>query len=187
MRAFVAVEIPGDVRRRLGAAQRQLREQVAGMRWVRVESVHLTLLFLGEIPEGTAERIATEARGECAPLRRGRVRARGLGCFPARGAPRVIWAGVEEEGEEILLPLYRSLVQVAERVGLPPERRPFSPHLTLGRARGHCRREHVERALAGQADAEFGEIPVERCTLFRSILGPDGARHEPHASWVLGG
>ena len=187
MRAFLAVELPGALQERLAAAQASLRESLPGVRWVRAGSIHLTLHFLGEVEEETAERIAEGAREVCSSLAPGRARGRGLGWFPPRGAPRVIWAGVAAEGEDVLAALHRGLEPVARVAGRPPERRGFSPHLTLGRAARLLSRAAVEQAVRSLGEPDFGVLPVERCTLLRSTLGPGGARYELQASWALGG
>ena len=181
MRAFLAVDIPETVRCSLRQTQRELARSLDAVRWVRVETIHVTLRFLGEIEEDVAETLAGSARRICAGIPPGRAEVRGLGAFPRSGCPRVIWAGVEQDPPETLSALYDALGSLARRLGIAVDSRPFAPHLTLGRARSRLRRGPVERALAAGVNAEFGAIPVERCTLYRSVLGPEGARHEARA------
>src|SRR5439155_22126101 len=93
IRLFVAIRMPAKVQRALAAEQRRLAAAGVGLRWVRPESIHLTLVFLGNV---AAERVPAieaamqAAAAEAPPLR---LAVRGLGCFPPRGAPRVLWAG----------------------------------------------------------------------------------------------
>jgi len=187
MRAFLAVEIPAEVRRRLKRLQETLAAQLAGVRWVRVESVHLTLLFLGEIDEGIERDLSDAAREVCSGVHHGTAVAKGVGWFPPRGSPRVIWAGLRQDEAGTLTSLHRALAPAAAACGIAVEDRPFAPHLTLGRARGRLSRAAVDRALAPHTDIDLGPIPVESCTLFQSILGTGGARYVPRVVLGLAG
>jgi 2'-5' RNA ligase len=186
MRTFLAVELPDQVRRGLAAEQTRLRRHLPRVRWVRPETLHLTLLFLGEIAGDTARHLEGEGRTICGRVPRGAARVKGRGCYPARGKARVLWVGVEEDEAATLGTLYRALSDGARGMGLELEERPFSPHLTLGRAREPLARGRVEEAFTAGGALDLGELPVTECVLFRSHLGPGGARHEPLARMQLG-
>ena len=186
MRAFLALEIPPPLRDSLGAIQRRLDARLPEMRWVRPEAMHLTLVFLGEISEDETVRLVAQAAPACATVEPGTVQVAGLGRFPPRGRPRLVWAGVDDPGELLAL-LHRRLAAAVAEVGLPVERRSFRPHLTLGRSRGGARAADVDVALQQLRVGRIGAVPV-RCThLVQSTLGPDGARYRVHATFPLRG
>jgi 2'-5' RNA ligase len=182
LRLFVALEPPGPVRRRLAEVQSALRRATGGddVRWVEPGNVHLTLHFLGAVPE---ERVAAvrEAVGAAAavasPLR---VEVAGAGAFPGPRRPRVIWSGVGGEVEP-LAELVASLGRRLGALGYPPEDRPFHPHLTHGRVRQGRLLPGLGGALAGVAALAPVPWRVEELVLFRSHLSPAGSRHEPLA------
>ncbi|HET7292663.1 MAG TPA: RNA 2',3'-cyclic phosphodiesterase [Vicinamibacteria bacterium] len=178
VRAFVALELDTAARERLRAAKEDLRRELAAVRWVRPEGIHLTLRFLGQSSEQALDclrpRLATAA-ARCpateAPLR-------GFGLFPERGAPRVLWVGLE------FGPPLRELQETCETAavacGFPRERRPYSPHLTLGRWRDRAPRP----ALPAR---DLGAARLSQLVLYRSELRPGGAVYTPLAIFPLGG
>ncbi|MGD8377360.1 MAG: RNA 2',3'-cyclic phosphodiesterase [Acidobacteriota bacterium] len=186
MRCFLAVPLPSAILEAIADLQRSLRPHVPDLRWVRPEGMHLTILFLGEIdPEAASPLLADLAAGS-ADLSPGSASLRGLGLFPVRGRPRVLWIGVEEEGPPTLAPLHRAALAAARSRGWQVEDRGYRPHVTLARARGPLGRRSVEAGIGGQRDVELGSVPLERCILYRSILGPGGARHEELGAVRLG-
>ncbi len=174
MRVFVAVELAEGLRRTLSSLQEQLRQ--AGcrrIRWVAPSGIHLTLRFCGEIPEETVERLigVLSSKAPCPPFVTGLGR---LSVLPAHGAPRVLC--VEVAAAERFSPLADWVEEKAVAVGLPRERRPFHPHLTLGRFAGvHPNPRDVPPA--GPLPIEE-DLVVEEFVLFRSHLGAGGARYE---------
>jgi len=182
MRAFLAVELPDPARRAVVELVRRLRGRPGGegVRWARPETLHVTLRFLGDdvAPEATgdlARRVGAEV-AEIAPfeLRLGPVRP-----FPSPRRPRVV--ALDVEPPEPLAGLAAAVERGVAAAGLPPEARPFRGHLTLGRLRG--RRFPDASDLATPPTP----IPVRGVVLFRSELGPDGARHTPLEQIPLGG
>jgi len=124
-RLFVAVDLPEEVRRELSS----LCCGLPGARWLPPEQLHLTLRFIGEVDPETGRSVA-EALDDVA-LTPFSLRLRGLGFFPPRGQPRVLWAGVERS--EALSRLQRRVETVLTRAGLAPEGRKFMAHVTLAR------------------------------------------------------
>jgi 2'-5' RNA ligase len=181
VRAFLAADLPAAARAELTRLIEALREAgPAGVRWADPASLHLTLKFCGDVPE---ERI-DELIERCAPRVRGiepfEVALAGLGAFPSARAARVIWAGVTS-GAGDLARLARRLESACTRAGVERERRPYQPHLTLGRLR-EPRRVALER-LAGPPGIAFR---VEDVVCFQSRLSPRGAEHVPLARLPLG-
>ena len=189
LRLFVALDPPEPVRRRIAAMQAELR-RAAGrhadeVRWVAPEDVHLTLQFLGAVPEERLEAL----RGALAALARQArplaLELKGAGGFPSARRPRVVWVGV---GGEIapLADLAAGLGRRLAPLGFPPEDRPLSPHLTLGRAREGRGAPGLGGALAQVASLEGAPWRAEALVLFRSHLSPAGARYQPLDRFPLG-
>lgn len=181
IRAFLAVDIGEGARRAAASAAGRLAREVRGreVRWVRPESYHLTLRFLGEIAPPQQAPLAAqvaEAVARTAPfeLKLGRLVA-----FPSARRPRVIAATLEPE--EPLVRLAEQVERAVVRAGLAAEPRPFRAHLTLGRVRD---RTHPDLAAAGPLEAE--PFRVAEVVLYRSDLRPDGAVHTPLERMPLG-
>ncbi len=177
MRLFVAVNLPQEERVRLEQEVRALRAARLPVRWVAGDALHLTLKFLGEVPDagvGAIERALTEVAGEFPPFR---LELQGLGAFPNLRSPRVVWVGVQAPPE--LGRLAGALEEAMAGLGYPRENRPFSPHLTLGRAERDAG-AGAFRALAGLVERFTFRAAVEAqsADLMRSHLSPRGARYE---------
>jgi 2'-5' RNA ligase len=174
MRLFIALELPEAVRAELAAVQGRLPG--GSIRWVRAGGMHLTLQFLGEADGGVVEPlIAGLAAIPREPLR---LRLDGLGTFGGR-APRVVWAGVGGDSGA-LMRLQAAVVAATAPLGFAAEARPWSPHLTLGRARQDARPDAL-RALADAVRSAPPPAPLEwdagGPVLFESKLGPGGAAY----------
>ncbi len=176
MRLFVALGLPGAVRRDLADVQARLGAGGA-VRWVRPESMHLTLKFLGEVPESRAP-LASEAVLEVA----GRhpvldLDLGGLGRFPSRGRPRVFWMGVGDA--PALARLHEDVEKTLVGEGFSRDPKPFKAHITLGRVRGILERPYA-RALARACETESyrARVRVEEVELMLSRLSRSGARYE---------
>ena len=170
-RLFVAVELPAGAKEGLAAAVGQLRGLMpAGVRWVNPAGIHLTLKFLGEVDGGLAPPLLAALQREMAGVDKTPfpLRLDGLGVFPNRREPRVIWAGVGGD-LETLGAVQRRVETAAVSLGLARERREFRPHLTLGRVRDRvlpaARREMVS-VLAARAERVL--------TLRDGVLGAAG-------------
>src|SRR5262249_9979313 len=129
MRLFTAIDLPPEVTGRLDALITKLRP-LANIRWSPVANLHITTKFIGHWPDERLPELqaALGGIGRRAPIP---IRVRGLGFFPNRKSPRVFWAGVEAPAE--LGVLARDLDSVMAKLGLEPEARAYSPHLTLAR------------------------------------------------------
>ncbi|HMC83051.1 MAG TPA: RNA 2',3'-cyclic phosphodiesterase [Candidatus Polarisedimenticolia bacterium] len=174
MRIFIAVEVPGPVREGIVGVQEKLASVgIREVRWVDAPGIHLTLRFCGELSRERVDRLANDlSAGLDLPVFR--VSIGGLGVFPPRGNPRVIWVGVRSEGP--LASLAAWVEAKATGAGIPPEPRPFHPHLTLGRFRAKPGKR-IESLLARIPSPELGEVVVDRFVLFESRLETRGARH----------
>ncbi len=177
MRLFVALDLPRTLRERLGMLS---GAGIPGARWVPPENYHLTLRFIGEMPGYRAEEIdlalaSMTGRGFSLTLA-------GVGTFSKGGRPVSLWVGVERN--PALDHLQNKIETALQRCGLDPERRRFTPHVTLARLDNA-----VEAKLAAfiQAHNLFRAepVPVEHFTLFSSLLGKDQAVYTPEVDYAL--
>jgi len=134
MRSFVAIELPGRVRESLAALRERLRKSGAAASWVREENMHLTLRFLGDVAEPDLERLSETLGEALRPFSPLTLRIQNLGAFPNPRRPNVIWAGVETLSGT-LLEVQAAVEAAARAIGLPPDDKPFHPHITLARIR----------------------------------------------------
>ena len=131
------------------------------------------------------EEIAAGLSGALAGLTAFDAVVAGLGAFPSVTRPRVVWAGVAG-GAPALTELAGRVERACVALGLPPETRPFSPHITLGRVRAPRRDARLADLLAAAARDAFGRSRVEGLALMESELSPRGARYTERASARLG-
>lgn len=172
MRVFVAMEIPEDVRAAVGALITKLQPMCRAARWVRVAGMHVTLKFIGEVPEETVERVKAELRGvrSAAPVD---VNFRGVGFFPSAKRPRVFWAGIEASAN--LAPMAAEIERRLETLGIAREHREFHPHLTLARFESQDGVPQLCEELEKLAPFEFGAVHTGEFHLYRSELKRGGA------------
>lgn len=184
-RMFIAAELSAENRDRVADLQERMRSAGARIRWVKPHQLHFTLRFLGEIPAAQVARaiVATrEAVRAAAPFL---VTIAGLGAFPSLERPQVVWLGTREGGEA-LQRLAADLDAALSAERFPGERRPFRPHLTLGRSRDDRQWQEVVRALHRYRDVVIGTQPVESVTVMESRLTPDGPVYAPREQVQLG-
>lgn len=170
MRTFVAIFPPPEVRKKLLRTARRLRI-IGEVRWTKTENVHLTLKFLGEVPEESLDRIGGALR-EVAGRHGGfEVEAGGFGAFPSMEKARVLWAGVGE-GAAPLRDLAGDVENALEPLGFGGEDRAYTPHITLGRARGRP----VVLIPPGAASPAM-RFSARSLELVRSVPGGGGVRY----------
>jgi 2'-5' RNA ligase len=171
VRLFVALDLDDAARSAVGDEQRRLARALghdASPRWVGVEQLHLTLSFLGEVSEAVVPAIVA-ACGRPIDAAAFELVLKGLGVFPPRGAPRALWVGVSAGGGAIE-EIQRQVAGRVSDVGIVLERRPFHPHLTLGRWRS-SRPADGRRALAADSREAIARVLVDHATLYQSRLG----------------
>ena len=182
MRLFIGLELDDAVRDSAAAIANSLRRHVGhrvDARWVPASNLHITVWFIGNV---TDER-SNEILGALDRPFTGSVfsvHIAGLGAFPSSGAPRVFWLGVRS-GADQLVGLHAGLAARLLPLGIEPERRAYSPHLTIARVtkvRGGNADADLRASLRGVA-ADAGTCRVGGVTVFRSHLSPKGATYEP--------
>jgi 2'-5' RNA ligase len=168
-RLFVAIDLPQSIRQLLVSLDPKIR----GVRWIDAAQIHLTLGFFDDVPEDVdltfREKLgAIEFGAFFLPLS-------GIGIFPPKGPPKIIWIGVGR-GHPHLFQLHKRVQEAALGAGLEPELRPFHPHVTLAR----CHRvspQLVRKFLKSSVDLDAGMIRVDSFHLYSSKLTPAGPIH----------
>jgi RNA 2',3'-cyclic 3'-phosphodiesterase len=180
MRVFIAVDLPNEVRKALHDVQRELEPLTNSARWVAPESIHITLKFVGEIPEKRLEDIDTAVTG--LTWKSFTISVRGVGFFPGKRSPRVLWAGLEAP---TMQGLAEQLDARMERLGFEKEKRAFRPHVTLARAKDTRLDSTLVTAATQYEEHDFGSFTVDRVFLFMSTLQPAGAVYEKLKEYLL--
>ncbi len=176
-RLFVAIPLPGKIRRQLAG----LAHGLPGARWVPEEQFHLTLRFIGEVDGAMFRDITAALATVRAPAFS--LKVKGVGCFGGRKGARVLWAGVE--ADDTLYLLQRRIESVLAHTGVEPERRRFSPHITLARFRTPPPRERLGRFVAGNNLFASDVTTIQAFRLYSSFLSPKGATHRVEAEYPL--
>lgn len=179
LRCFIAIDLSPEIHRSLDALSRDLQDRPGkeNLRWVRTESIHLTLEFLGDLTGEQVDEVGaclSRAASGHPPFA---LSVAGLGCFPDERRPRVLWVGVDEP-TGALTRLQADVRSACAAAGVRVDGRPFSPHLTLGRVRreaGPRAADFVRGVLAGSAGSGAGRMTAEAVHLYRSDLRPEGA------------
>jgi 2'-5' RNA ligase len=174
MRTFIAIEIPEEIKRGISGVQEQLRKSGADAAWTRPEGIHLTLKFLGEVPESKIPEIMAALRSAAGGMGAIRLEVKGAGAFPNSKNPRVLWLGVRGDVDR-LSALHASVEGTMVTLGFDPEERAFSPHLTLARIKHLRPRFSWHQAIEGIRDVNLGGIGATAVSLMKSELKRDGA------------
>jgi len=189
MRIFIGIDLDSEVRSRISRFLEGVASFAPDARWVRPESLHLTLKFIGEQTLERVEAIAGHLRrvgGSAFD-----IRSAGYGFFPTAKAPRVFWIGIHAGPQ--LAELARSVDTAAAELGIPHEERPYSPHLTLARAGAAGRGSgspkwhegdgpnavfaELEKRLAAMSELDFGTMTAHEFILYQSQLSAGGSKY----------
>jgi 2'-5' RNA ligase len=172
IRSFVAVDLEEPtVRERIISAQRGLGETRAQLKLVDPGIMHFTLRFLGEIPQATVDRVIEAMQGlRFSPFE---VEFSGLGAFPSLNRINVVWVGIKQ-GREQLDDIFHQLEPKFRQIGLPPDDKGFSPHLTIARVRSNANKAALADFVSSMREQDFGKMPVRTVRLKKSTLTPRG-------------
>lgn len=183
MRLFTGLDLPDDIRDRLERLLIRLRP-TAQLKWSPIENLHITTKFIGEWPESKLEDLSL-ALASIAGRPSIPVRMEGLGWFPNRHQPRVLFVGVH--GGPQLSELAATIDQVVGPLGIARETKPYSPHITLARVSQQASLADLERAIAGLESAEFGTFQADRFYLYMSKAGPKGSVYTKMSEFPFSG
>ncbi len=187
-RLFVAVPLSEPARLAVADVVERIRAgepEGRGVRWVRLDGLHITLRFLGPTPEARAADVAAAVSATAAAIAPFAVRIAGADAFPPTGRPRTLWLDLDR-GVEDLSALAARLDDALAGAGWERERRPFRAHLTLARADGVRAGPATVAALREAASTLAIESPIDRIVLFESITGSGRARYVERAAADLG-
>jgi RNA 2',3'-cyclic 3'-phosphodiesterase len=183
VRLFVGVELDERVRLACADAARELDDRLRRarsrltVRWVPEHNLHITSWFFGEVSDARAAEIADCLRVDW-KIQRFELAIAGVGVFPRSGPVRIVWVGVGA-GAEKMAAIYDELTARLAPLGLEPERRPYHPHVTIGRAAEAAGSARRARTVLERADLRPETCEINHMTLFQSRLSPKGARYEP--------
>lgn len=188
IRAFIAINLSAEILERINLVSLELQARIKGIpvRWIPVENIHLTLKFLGNVSTANLE-ILKEILGSIVSNHREcDISVGGIGAYPKPQHPRVIWVGMEVPQE--IKSLQHNIEVETARLGYSRERRPFSPHLTVGRVSRNATAKDVHEiaeVLDSYKVGFLGATRLKTVHLFRSDLKPDGAVYTPIYSVAL--
>jgi 2'-5' RNA ligase len=187
-RLFIAFELPEEVRKAIEEAIRELKTAGADVKWADRDRIHVTMRFLGEVPEASIPGVEHALADACRGSGFLDLEARGIGTFGGR-EPRVVWAGVRGATERSSGELHRLRKLVDEGMsglGFLQDKDDFNAHATLGRVRGARRIAALVDLIRAGRDRDFGRFRVAELVLFRSTLGPGGSVYTPLRRIALG-
>jgi 2'-5' RNA ligase len=173
MRAFIAIKVAGEIRRRIIEIQNELKDINADIRWVKSENIHITLKFLGEVEDNRIIEVCRIVEDAVKTTGTFELSVETSGVFPGQGLPVVIWIGVSE-GMEFLVKLYHSLEESLYRAGFEKEKRNFSAHLTIGRISSARNIKNLLQKLETFKNVGLGRMAAEAVYILRSDLTPEG-------------
>lgn len=179
MRTFLAVEIPEQVRRKVDRFINEEKKNRLPIKWIKIDNLHITLKFLGEIDEKKQQEILSVLEDISESKPSFQMDLEGVGCFPHLKNPRVLWIAVQQ-GNEVLTDIANELEEGLSPFGFKTEKR-FHGHLTIGRVKKFCK---VDDILARSFKSEvFSACAI---TLFKSTLTPQGPIYETLEKFNLG-
>jgi 2'-5' RNA ligase len=186
MRIFIGIDLEPEVRSRIERFLEGVEGFAPDARWVRPESLHVTLKFIGEQPPERVEAITERLRRvESSEFE---IQAAGYGFFPTAKAPRVFWIGIHAGPQ--LAELAENVDMATAELGIRREDRPFSPHLTVARGRGRSGSPKsrkgdspnatfaaLAKRLAAMGELDFGTMTAYEFILYQSQLSPKGSKY----------
>lgn len=177
LRLFVAIDLPETIKTQLKA----LCVDLAGAKWISHPQMHLTLRFIGDADATQQAHLqAGLASIHATPFKFG---LRGIGQFPPKGKPRVIWVGVEADTE--LYDLQKQIEQVVSAIGFEPADHAFSPHITLARLKIPPSADSLQRYMTLHQSFKTDVFAVEKFILYSSQLTASGSIYQQESVFPL--
>lgn len=183
-RIFIAVKIdPGPILLNMISDFRNTLKDEK-IKWSETGNLHITIAFLGDTEDNKIKEVSQMLSKVCEGSGKFNMLIKGAGVFKNLKDPRVIWTGIEHSGE--MNKLYNSINAGLKDIGLSPEERPFSPHLTLGRIKSIKNIDVLKSLVARYMESEIQKQQVNEVILFESILFHTGPVYKPLGIFVLG-
>lgn len=187
MRLFLAFELPPEIKSSVTRTAHELHGISLAVKWVKVDNIHLTVVFIGDTAAEMLADIETSVGRICRKYDPFSISLGGLGIFGSRRNPRILWLGVDADRKRMGR-LRRALQRALRPFGVKEEKRPFNPHLTLGRFRKGSRGDgRLEELLTDYSDLSGPVGSLRELTLFESKLGSQGAAYTRLKAWPLAG
>lgn len=177
VRTFIALDLSADTKKELSRIINVMRSAHASVKWVSPKTAHLTLKFLGEVPEDQLEFLSDTLQSSVSTVKPFNFTMDGLGAFPGWGFTKILWAGIGEGSEEVKK-LASCVNDSLSSKGFKSAEQEFRPHLTFGRLK-MPRNKHKLKALAEETVVNPAVSHISKVTLFKSVLTPEGAVHTP--------
>ncbi|ADB18450.1 2'-5' RNA ligase [Pirellula staleyi DSM 6068] len=186
IRSFIAVELSGSVIAKAQKLAAAIAGDEAEINWVDTTAMHLTLKFLGDVPETEMNDICRVVEATAKTVEPFELMFRGIGAFPDLTNPKSLWMGLRG-GQEELAELYTAIdVAMKEKLGFPRERRAFQPHVTIGRIKHLHDPAGLAEKFAAMSSFDGDLCAVDEVTVFASFLGRSGPTYDPIGSYELG-
>ena len=166
IRTFLAVEISDEVRSRAVELIQSLSTLAEGVRWVRPENLHVTLQFLGEVEDRELNDVCRGASRAAANVSAFSCDCGSVGAFPDLQRPATVWIGAKADSG--MGSLHEQVETAMAELGFPRERRPFKPHITLGRIRRRGGNQKLTELLDELSVGDYGTFPVKELVVFSS-------------------
>jgi len=178
MRCFLAIELPSAIRDRLRALQEQFDSLGRAVRWTKVDQIHLTLKFLGEVPDNNVPALCEAAKNIASCFEPFDLEISDTGCFPPHGQARIVWAGIPNP-PQTLIDCHKKCEQTYADLGFKKENRAFKPHLTIGRVKDFSASRQIRAVVHSAQVFNAGNFTVKELIMFQSILKPQGPTYIP--------
>jgi 2'-5' RNA ligase len=177
MRTFISIELSDEIKNKIGKLIGKLRETNAPVKWVEPKNLHITLKFLGEVPNEEIENLAKLTTKAIGNIKTFSSKFEGTGTFPGGKSPRVIWVGTSE-GADKQRELAASLEKALSAAGYKEEKREHKSHITIGRVRERKNLAEALKIVEEAGGQRFGEVLVDHVNIMKSKLSPKGPTYE---------
>lgn len=178
IRTFIAIDIPDFIKNKIGIITQNLQETGHDVKWVDNKNIHLTLQFLGDIPNDDIPNLICTLKKIGRKNKPIKIKLAGLGVFPNFYNIKVIWIGLKK-GKQELDELHQELQYPLKQLGIEGEQRKFSPHLTLGRKKSQMVNYELVKQIKEFPKDVIGDFSVNEFVLYKSILLPTGPKYIP--------
>lgn len=175
LRTFLGIDLPFSVQSEIGQKQQSIKREINGLSWVNPDNLHITLKFLGATTESQIEEIQKTLERSLEGTSPFLIELGGLGVFPDKHAPQILWIGIEGLTNE-LLDLASQVEESVVPIGFQKDDKSFHPHLTIARIKKDHRKigQGLDQTRILAAPCSFGRLRVEKVCLFKSELYPTG-------------
>ncbi len=180
MRAFIAIDLPEEIKDYLSLLQAKLKQSSADVKWVAPVNIHLTLKFLGDIDDKKTSQLIQILEDAALDTPQFYLKLGSIEAFPKIKSPRIIWIGVTTGNSEVKQ-IAANLETRIEKIGIAKEDKPFTSHITIGRIKSNLNREKLTQSLANLSGGDnnaINQFLATKLTLFKSTLTPKGPIYE---------